>query len=102
MGVEARLGIASPYLEEAGCKEGVPIMVSLLLSDTPAQRWHGCRALGLVGDPSVIAKLDTLAEGDGHWELVEVERDGQIYQVKSWPVREVCKEAAAKIKLRTE
>jgi hypothetical protein len=98
----ARSAITSPYLEEAGCKEGVPIMVSLLLSDTPTQRWHGCRALGLVGDPSVLAKLDTLAEGDGHWELVEVERGGEIYQVKSWPVREVCKEAAAKIKLRTE
>jgi len=92
--VAARAGVRH-FLQKSGCAEGVPIFVSLLLSDDRYDRIDACNALAEVGDASVIAKLETLATTDGYSERGP--GPGQTI----YPVRDACNQAVGKIKLRT-
>ena len=89
-----------PYLKAAGCKEGIPVMVSSLTSDTANHRKWACQALGKVGTRAELDKVKTLAETDTYNFVREEERNGRIWGVKVYPVREACLAAFGKIKLR--
>lgn len=89
------------YFKEAKCKEGVPVAVDLMLDDSPNRRAYACEILGSIGDASVLEKVKTLSETDGHSTVQEEEREGRIWATKVYPVRDACLEAYGKIKLRS-
>jgi len=89
-----------PYLKDSKCKEGVGVAVELLLSDSATHRRWACQTLAVVGTPKEIRKLKVLAQTDSYSQVREEQRNGRIWAVKEWPVREACKSAVGKIQLR--
>jgi len=87
-------------LKEAKCKEGIPVAVETMVDESPRRRAYSCEILGAIGDASVLDKVKTLAETDGHSTVKEEQRDGRIWATKVYPVRDACLEAYGKIKLR--
>ncbi|MCK6589778.1 MAG: hypothetical protein L6Q76_19575 [Polyangiaceae bacterium] len=88
------------YFEQNKCKEGIPLATELLLDEEGGTRGYACEILGVIGDASVADKVKTLAETDDFSEVVEEEREGRVYAMKVYPVREACRAAYGKIKLR--
>jgi hypothetical protein len=82
------------YFEESRCKEGVPLAVNLLASDTAAFRKTACKSLATFGDKSAISKMQIVAESDNYYEIVD---ENRIYYV-----RDACSEAIGKIKLKSK
>ena len=90
-----------PYLKGAGCAEGAVVANSLLTSDRANHRMWACQTLGIIGGKNAAAKLEVLAASDPYNEVREERRGGRVWGVKVWPVRDACKAAAGKIKLRS-
>jgi hypothetical protein len=88
------------YLRDVKCKEGIAVGVETLLDDEARNRSLSCILLGSIGDASVLDKVKTVADTDGYSTVKEQERDGRIFGMKVYPVRDACLEAYGKIKLR--
>ena len=85
------------FFYEADCgSEALPHAEKRLAHDEPNMRIQACDIIGKFGDTKHVEKLDALAETDPH--VVVRERNG--YAFKEYDVRDRCKAAIGKIKLR--
>ena len=89
-----------PYLKKSGCAAGAEIATDLLLSDSAQHRVWACQALGEIGAAKHLKAIHTMAENDGFSQVREEQRDGRIWAVKEWPVRDACRAAYGKVDLR--
>ncbi len=90
-----------PYFRAAKCVEGAPIAADALLSERADHRMWACDTLATIGTPANLGKVKVLGETDGYSEIREERREGRVWAVKVYPVRESCTAAAGKITLRT-
>lgn len=81
------------YFVAAKCTNAVPLFESLLVESDAYARKDACWSLGEIGGRSSIPKLSVLAESDAPYEIVDLN--------KVYFVRDNCRAAAGKIKLRT-
>ncbi len=102
---DARHGSLRYFVDSKCPAEGMSVAVELLLSKDKDLRIAACNTLAEIGDATVLRKLEALASSDSYSEINEemVQSGGaDRYAVKSYPVRDVCLEAAGKIKIRTQ
>lgn len=84
------------YAPAAHCDVMLPLAKELLLSPESSARSAACHALGELGGPEVAAKLQVLAETDPEtWTYDDSD-------VVRYPVREDCRAALGRLRLRTE
>ena len=86
------LGELLHVLWRGKCEQGIPFAEKALTDKIPSVRRVSCIFLGEVGVAKHVEKLEILGSTDGY---SEVQGRQKIY-----PVRDACKEAAGKIKLR--
>lgn len=82
------------YFLNKKCAEGMPLALESLASDGANTRILGCRFIAKHGNATHIKKLQILADRDGY-NYVSKKNYQRIY-----PVRNVCGDAIAKIKVR--
>ena len=80
------------YFVAAKCADAIPVFESMLTEHDPQLRANACWSLGEIGGPASIGKLNVVAESDGAFEIVDLN--------KVYFVRDHCRAAAGKIKLR--
>lgn len=99
---DATVRAALFYFSENECRaEGEPLALSLLTSDSARARAIACTNLAsLVRTRRGLKKVKILAKSDTYSEVVEHRRDGRVWGVVVYPVRDACKMAAGKIELR--
>lgn len=104
--VQAATGAKEPaiagtmiYFSSTDCKEGAPLAVQLLSSESPSHREVGCDTLAKVGDQSHLEKLSVVAENDPAYRLVERVGGSGVF-TKEFFVADACRAAISKIKLR--
>jgi hypothetical protein len=90
-----------PYYRDAKCPEGATIASDALLSERADHRIWACDTLATIGTNANLARVKTLGETDGYSEIREERREGRIWAVKVYPVRERCTAAAGKIAMRS-
>lgn len=90
------------FFAKVGCGAlTVPHSMQRLSSKYADQRVQACQLLGDFGDESALDKLDILAESDPFKQEREVQTSqGRIAVEVYFPVRETCRGAAGKVRLR--
>ncbi len=90
------------YFVEARCPvQGTALAAGLLAAESGAHRTWACTTLGKLGGPAVLKKLRIVADSDTYFIVQETRgNDGRIYASKVFPVRDACRDAAAKLQLR--
>ncbi|NUP07493.1 MAG: hypothetical protein HOW73_15700 [Polyangiaceae bacterium] len=89
---ETRAGIVAGYLTPKKCAGAAKLAVTGLQADPAWAKEETCAYLGAHGDTSYIQDIETVA--NAYSEVVY--RDGRAFV----PVRDVCMQAAAKLKLK--
>lgn len=78
------------------CSSGAKVAAKWLADDSAGLRSTACVALGDIGNSTHLRKLDTVASSDAAYSL-----DERVYPpVKVYYVRDACREAAGKVRLR--
>ena len=88
------------YFRKVECRGAEQLALPRLASRHVGTRSGACRTLGVLGKRKHLAKVERLAKTDPVYQEREVERQGRIWLVKDYPVRDVCAEAANQIAIR--
>lgn len=86
------------YFQKAKCAQGVPLAVAFLAHSEPTARKLACETLGGIGDPSVIDKVESVANGDLFAEAHDELQGRREVIVTGFPVRDACREATEKLR----
>jgi hypothetical protein len=92
---------AARFYERHKCaREGVKLAEALIKDDHGPNRAQGCYTLGKLGNARHLKTLGILATTDGYLKKREVTRGSTTAIVANYPVRDACREASGKIRMR--
>ncbi len=97
---DKNFGAFNWFFRKANCKGAEKLAAKRLTSDRASTRSGACMTLGQLGNKSHLRKVNILAKTDPYMKVEKKARDGRLWEVETWPVRQSCKAAAGKIQLR--
>ncbi len=85
---------AAPYFVSMKCSAAASLYEDMLIDNSADRRQTACVTLGEIGTRASLSRLNIVAESDAAFEVVDLN--------KVYYVRDACRAAAGKIKLRGE